>query len=88
MSPKLSQRLLENGQEKHDTKTLKRKYPFQEGPKLPGELMEKVPGKGLPLQGLLTLEEANAHRLALMDERTQHQLHHQRFVSGYSFCEH
>ena len=89
MSAERSQRLLENDQDNYYTKTLKRKYPFQEGRELPGDLVKMVPEKGLPLRGLLTLEEANAHRLALMVERTQQQQHHhQWFDSGYSFCEH
>lgn len=59
------------------------------GQRLPQEITDMVKAE-VEESFFMTLEEANQHRLALMDERTETQgnLTENWFSVGYSFCEH
>lgn len=62
---------------------------LKSGQRLPQEIVKMV-REEVGGSRLMTREEAEAHRLALMDERTtiQEDLTEQWFEIGYSFCEH
>ncbi|KAK7963383.1 hypothetical protein PG988_010357 [Apiospora saccharicola] len=57
---------------------------------LPPEIVDMVRKQGIVPAGLMSREEARAHRLKLMDERSQHDktAEDMWFQAGYNFCEH
>ena len=56
---------------------------------LPAEVLEMVRRERVKTDGLMTVEEARAHRLALMDERSAFvAMNMQDVRQCYSFCEH
>ena len=56
---------------------------------LPAEVLEMVRRERVKTDGLMTVEEAREHRLALMDERSAFvALNQQDLRQSYGFCEH
>ena len=56
---------------------------------LPAEVLEMVRRERVKTDGLMTVEEAREHRLALMDERSAFvTMNQQELQRNYGFCEH
>ncbi len=88
MPPEVFQLLLEQGAAKvvKPTEELLKSM----GNRLPAEVMEMVRREKVKLDGLMTLDEAREHRLALMDERSAFVTENVREwqQQTYGFCEH
>lgn len=61
------------------------------GNRLPNELVDMIRKTyGVPMEGLMSLEEAKEHRLRMMEERTAHEgwTNESSDIETYNFCEH
>jgi hypothetical protein len=88
MPPELFQLLLEQGAARAVKPTEELVQSLSN--RLPAEVMEMVRREGAVPEGLMTVEEAREHRLALMAERTAfvRTNESQEWNLTYSFCEH
>jgi hypothetical protein len=87
MPPELFQLLLEQGADKvvKPTEELLKSM----GNRLPAEVMDMVRRERVKPDGLMTVEEAREHRLALMDERSAFVKSNEvEWRQEYGFCEH
>lgn len=87
MPPELFQLLLEQGADKAINppqdllKTMRNR--------LPAEVIDMIRREQVKPDGLMTVQEARKHRLALMAERSAFvEKNEQEWQYGYSFCEH
>ena len=88
MPPELFQLLLEKGAGKA-FKPTEELLSTTQGNRLPTEIMEMVRREQVETDGLMTVEEAREHRLALIEERSAFvDKNKKEWQQDYSFCEH
>jgi hypothetical protein len=88
MPPELFQLLLEQGADKA-IKPSEELLKKMEGNRLPAEIMDMVRRQKAVPEGLMTVDEAQRHRLELMKHRTAFiQTNKGEWSASYSFCEH
>ncbi|KAK3301692.1 uncharacterized protein B0T15DRAFT_321335 [Chaetomium strumarium] len=90
MPPELFQLLLEKGADRVVKPTEELVSKVSSSNRLPVELMQMIRRENVVPDGLMTADEARAHRLALMEERSafSRNAEHEWTTTAYSFCEH
>jgi hypothetical protein len=90
MPPELFQLLLEKGADRVVKPTEELVSKVSSSNRLPVEIMEMIRRENVVPEALMTADEARAHRLALMEERSAFVRNNEQKWSStaYSFCEH